>query len=165
MSENSNKEISKINDEQIDDNNIPLLKPLKEKKPRPPKTAKQIEQFENARLKRQEILKEKNLNKKLEASKLLLEHGYTLPEKKEVINEKPKVIKPDDSDDESDNEVVIIKKKKKPKKKTYIIEESSEDEDESEKVKQIYKQSRQMVSQQNKKSIIKVNNPHNYFVD
>ena len=181
MSDITIKENMEHQDEEINDEQIPLQKPLKEKKPRQPKTPKQLEQFENARLKRQANIQEKQLTKKIEASKLLLENGYTKAQETTVKHEdKTKVItkpkyKPDpipivsDDDSESENEIVIIKKKKKPKKKTYIIEASSdEDEDEEEKVKEVYRQSRQMVSQQNKKSIIKVHKNTvvpNYFGD
>lgn len=152
-----------------DDSDTPLQKPLKvkEKKPRKPKTEKQLQQFENARLKRQEKIKESKLNKKIEASKLLLEHGYQAP-LTPVHHEPKRVDETTEEENSEDNEIIIIKKKKKPKKKTYIIQESSDDDsdDEEEKVKQIYNKSRQMVSQQNKKSMIKIHKPsHNYFVE
>ena len=150
-----------------DDSDTPLQKPLKvkEKKPRKPKTEKQLQQFENARLKRQEKIKESKLNKKIEASKLLLEHGYQAP--LTPVHQEP-IDETTEEENSEDNEIIIIKKKKKPKKKTYIIQESSDDDSdgEEEKVKQIYNKSRQMVSQQNKKSMIKIHKPsHNYFVE
>ena len=190
MSDNTFKENMEINNVACDDD-IPIQKPLKEKKPRKPKTEKQLEQFKNACLnKRQENIKQKNLAKKIAASKILLENGYVqaentvplIPISKEGVKDletfdtshtktkpKEKVINhkaiSDEDSEESDNDIIIIKKKKKPKKKTYIIEESSDDEEEEqEKVQQIYKQ-RQMVSQQNKRSIIKIHTPNNYFVD
>jgi len=158
---------------------VPLEKPIKkvietipiakEVKPKKARTPAQLAQFENARVKRQANIKLKEENKKLEASKLLLDNGYVKKddvkstEIKKVIPE-PVDITTDESEGES--EIIIVKKKKKPKKKTYIIEESSDEEDEKEKAKEIYKKSRNMVSQQNKKSIIQIKkNYENYFVD
>ncbi|MEI6371493.1 MAG: hypothetical protein WCO49_17570 [Nostocales cyanobacterium ELA608] len=160
---------------------VPLEKPIKkvietipiakETKPKKARTPAQLAQFENARVKRQANIKLKEDNKKLEASKLLLDNGYVKKddvkptEIKKVIQE-PVDVTTDES--EAESEIIIVKKKKKPKKKTYIIEESSDDEEyEINKAKEVYKKSRNMVSQQNKKSIIKVNTPSflNYFVD
>jgi len=78
---------------------------------------------------------------------------------------------------DSEDEVVVVKKKKKvkevPKKKKKIItieisDSESESEDEPEPVKQAPLKPRQMVTQQNKKSLIKVHKPVeqiNYFCD
>jgi hypothetical protein len=159
--------------ENIEDD-TPLEKPLKEsvdkqsiKKPRKPKTPAQLEQFEKIRLKRLDALKQKREEKKLEASKLLLDNGYI---KKEDLpsKEMPKqILTPhiddDKTDSESDNDIIIVKKKKKPKKKTIIIEES--DDEEPEVIYDKVKKSRNFVSQQNKKSVIKIHQPYeNYFV-
>jgi predicted DNA-binding protein (UPF0251 family) len=180
MAEISAKEETDINNG--NDMNEPLTKPIKEKKPRPPKTQAQLEQFEKVRLKRAESLKQKSIAKKIEASKLLLEHGIELPSKdepkikEELPQAKPKyhqeLTPKSDTDDESDDEppVIIVKKKKKKKQpKTIIIEESDSDEED---VQQHYinkvKEARHFVSQQNKKSLIKVhkkNDIPNYFVD
>ena len=164
---------------------IPLEKPIKkvdeslpitkEKKPKKPRSPAQIKQFEDVKIKRKENIIQKETSKKIEASKLLLENGYVkkddvkpveeIKTKKKVIQE-PVDVTTDES--EAESEIIIVKKKKKPKKKTYIIEESSDDEEyEINKAKEVYKKSRNMVSQQNKKSIIKVNTPSylNYFVD
>ena len=51
--------------------NIAVTKPKKEKKPR---SEKQKAQFQQVFNKRKEILEKKNLDKKIEASKLLLQH-------------------------------------------------------------------------------------------
>ena len=181
MAEITTKEETDINNG--NDMNEPLTKPIKEKKPRPPKTQKQLEQFEKVRLKRAESLKQKSIAKKIEASKLLLEHGIELPSKAEpkVKEELPSKAKPkyhqeltpkDDTDDESDDEppVIIVKKKKKKKQpKTIIIEESDSDEEDAQQhyINKV-KEARHFVSQQNKKSLIKVhkkNEVPNYFVD
>jgi len=119
----------------------------------------------------QEILqknREKNkLNKKIEASKILLENNIDITTKKkpkqvEEEEEKPIKKKPikkivEESDDEED--VIIVKKKKKPK--TIIIEES---ESENDSVETIPEKKRALKSQENKKSSIKMNNqlPSNF---
>jgi hypothetical protein len=169
------------------DINEPLTKPIKEKKPRPPKTQAQLEQFQKVRLKRAESLKQKTITKKIEASKLLLSHGIELPAKPIIQEEKlpakkqniKQVLTPTHKDveeeSESDDEppVIIVKKKKKKKQpKTIIIEESDSESDNESDANQHYinkvKQARHFVSQQNKKSLIKVhkkNDVPNYFVD
>jgi hypothetical protein len=182
MAEITTKEGTDINNG--NDMNEPLTKPIKEKKPRPPKTQAQLEQFEKVRLKRAESLKQKSINKKIEASKLLLEHGIELPAKPIIQEEKlpakkqniKQVLTPtyknveDESDSDDEPPVIIVKKKKKKKQpKTIIIEESDSDEEDAE---QHYmnkvKEARHFVSQQNKKSLIKVHKKQevpNYFVD
>ena len=152
------------------DVDVPLEKQsvIKEKikKPRKPKTPGQLEQFEKVRLKRLEDIKQKNVQKKIEASKLLLDNGYVKKEEivqKDIQPEKIKTPHIDDiAEDESDNEIIIVKKKPK-KKKTFIIEESSDDDDDEELAKEAYKE-RKFVSQQKKKSVIKIHQPPNYFV-
>jgi hypothetical protein len=172
------------NNDEKDNEEIPLEKPVigKQtiKKERKPKTPAQLEQFEKVRMKRLDKLKEKKELQKIEASNLLLKNGYVKKEEVKPVDEiKPqktldKKIKKEPVDittdeSEAESEIIIVKKKKKPKKKTYVIEESSDDDEEYEinKAKEIYKKSRNMVSQQNKKSIIKVNTPsyHNFFVE
>jgi hypothetical protein len=182
MAEITTKEGTDINNG--NDMNEPLTKPIKEKKPRPPKTQAQLEQFEKVRLKRAESLKQKSIAKKIEASKLLLEHGIELPAKPITQEEKlpakkqniKQVLTPtyknveDESDSDDEPPVIIVKKKKKKKQpKTIIIEESDSDEEDAE---QHYmnkvKEARHFVSQQNKKSLIKVHKKQevpNYFVD
>lgn len=179
---------------EINDINEPLQKPIKNtpvsintdepkpKKPRKPKTPAQLEQFEKVRQKRLESLKQKSINKKIEASKLLLSHGIELPAKESKIKEDLPQAKPkyhqeltpthkDDTDNESDEEppVIIVKKKKKKKQpKTIIIEESSDEEDDQQHYINKVKEARHFVSQQNKKSLIKVHKKQevpNYFVD
>jgi len=190
MADSTDKEITEMNDI-----NEPLQKPIKNipvsmntdepkpKKPRKPKTPAQLQQFERVRQKRLESLQQKTINKKIEASKLLLSHGIELPSKAEpkIKEELPSKAKPkyhqeltpkDNTDDESDDEppVIIVKKKKKKKQpKTIIIEESDSDEDDAQQhyINKV-KEARHFVSQQNKKSLIKVHKKQevpNYFVD
>jgi len=164
------------NDDIREDEEIPLEKPVigKQtiKKERKPKTPAQLEQFEKVRLKRLDKLKEKKELEKIEASKLLLNNGYVKKEElppKKTIEPIKQILTPhtdDKTDNESDNDdenVIIVKKKKKPKKKTIIIEESDESEEEPQVV---YKKTRDLISQQNKKSVLKIHRPqvHDYFV-
>jgi len=130
-------------------------KPVKEDKRKQPRTEAQLKHFENMRKKREDNLKQKLLDKKIEASKILLENDVK-PKKK---------AKPEESDEE---EVIIIEKKKKqkPKTKRIIIEESSSDESSEEEEEQERKPKskapeRKFKSQQNKKSIIKINGVNN----
>jgi len=155
-----------------DDEQIPLEKPIIDKKTikkeRKPKTPAQLEQFEKVRLKRLDKLKEKKELQKIEASKLLLNNGYVKKEElppKKTIEPIKQILTPhvDNESDNDDENVIIVKKKKKPKKKTIIIEESDESEEEPEVV---YKKTRDLISQQNKKSVLKIHRPqvHDYFV-
>jgi hypothetical protein len=164
-------------------------KPIK--KERKPKTPAQLEQFEKVRLKRLDAIKEKKELQKIEASKLLLNNGYVKKEDlpaKETIEPIKQVFTPhinDDAqaslsfkvgqspylkldkteDEESDDQVIVVKKKKKPKKKTIIIEESDEeDEEEPEIIYNKVKKTRDFITQQNKKSVLKIHRPHDYFI-
>jgi len=150
-----------------------------------PRTEKQKAQFQQVMSKRQENIEKKKLEKKLEASKLLAEKDpeffkqlHSKNDKKEQIVEvptpvfeeqvkpikklkgkkEPTVIELDNTDEESEESVIIVKKKSKPKKKKKIIveepEESSSSSDED--VVQLPKPKRNFVSQQNRKSVIKI---------
>jgi hypothetical protein len=110
------------------------------KKPRAPKTVKQMESFKKLQAKRKEILDSKRLDKKIEASKLLLQHDI-----------KPVRQIKEESDDEPD--IIYVKKPKK--KKQIVIEESDSDEESVEKV-QVSKPANWGKSQKNKKSVVKV---------
>jgi hypothetical protein len=137
-----------------------VVKPDKEdKRKTKPRSEAQLQHFENMRIKRQENIEKSKLNKKIEASKVLLENDLKVVPKKEK-----KVVKKVVEESSDEEEVIIIeKKKKKPKQKRIIIEESSSEEEEEEveeKPKEDikYASSRKFKSQQNKKSIIKINN-------
>jgi len=107
----------------------------------------------------------KKLNKKIEASKILLENDIdVIPKKKlnknleledetQTIKKKPnkKII---EEESESEEDIIIVKKKKKPKK--IIIEESDTDSD-NDSVKTIEPKKRNLKSQENKKTSIKIN--------
>lgn len=119
----------------------PVTTPIpKVKKPR---SDKQMEAFYRAKEKRDANLVQHNLNKKIQASKLLLENDIKPPQREPVREperepeqrQKPKkVVKQVYVDDESESEIEEIQyiRKKKPKKiikKVYIDESSSEEED------------------------------------
>jgi len=168
----NNDDISE-NEQSSDSDTLTKSKPKKiiQKKEKilEPKPKKRMTESQLNNLKKgQEILqknREKNkLNKKIEASKILLENNIDVAPKKsdtdeEKIKKKP-VKKVVEESDEEDN-VIILKKKKKPK--TIIVEES-ESESESETVQPI-KQKLPLKSQENKKSSIKINHPNfsNFF--
>ena len=167
------------NDDTNDDEQIPLEKPvigkIPIKKERKPKTPAQLEQFEKVRMKRLDKLKEKKELQKIEASKLLLNNGYVKKEElppKKTIEPIKQILTPhiddktDNETDDDNNDVIIVKKKKKPKKKTIIIEESDSEEEEPEIVYNKVKKTRDFITQQNKKSVLKIHRPqvHDYFV-
>jgi hypothetical protein len=176
-----------------DSENVPLTKSkggrpknppkVKEKKPR---TEKQIEAFNKAQQKIKEIREKKKEEKKIEASKLLLEKGIELPVlfKKELTeNETTPLTKkqpkpqpvlnlpPEEGQDtgpEEEEEIVYIKKDKKvkpiPKKKRKKIivyqDNSSDSESDSSSDEEIEEEEdlkpKHFKSQRNKKSLIKV---------
>ena len=136
------------------DAEVPLLKEKPIKKPR---TQKQIDAFLKASTARQASVENKMMVKKIEASKLLL--GLNIPITDKAIKHQHKPIQEDDfnTENESDSSVeeIIVKraKKKKKKKRVIVMEDSSSEEDEPEPRRP---QPRHTISQQNKKSIIKV---------
>ena len=127
--------------------------PIKVKKPRPPKTEKQLEGLKKAQSVRRANLEKINYEKKLEASKFLMEHEEKLKANPELKIKKQKIVVQESSEEESESEpeIVYIKKHRKTKKDKIIIEESeSETEEEPEKyVKPFGK------SHRNKKSVVK----------
>ena len=149
--------------------NSPLLKPTKEKKPR---SEKQLQSFITC----SEKLKEKHVKKlhekKITAAKLLLDNNIShksFEPIKETVIEKEK--------ESSDEEIIYLKRekdkktKKKPKVKTIILSSSESEsetdiEPETEIIPIIEKK---FISQQNKKSLIKIHkiepNKKNYFAD
>jgi len=150
------------------ENEVPLVKEKASKKEKINKkkirSEKQQESFKKAFETRMNNIEKRKLEKKVEASKVLLENEFKFKEKEEVPKIKKvikKVIEPESS---SEEETIIVekrKKKKKPKTKRIIVEESSESEGETDKEDSIDEQppikEKQFKSQQNKKSVIKVN--------
>jgi hypothetical protein len=145
------------------------------KKPRkkmPPKTEKQMQQFQVAMQKRKESIENKKLEKKIEASKLLLQYGITpTPQNTPVKQHKTKKVV--EVSEESSEEEIIIKTVKKPKKKKVIKVEVSDSSDSDEPdqppAQQTKSSSSQFRKQQYQKpsSVIKVhdNKPKYYFAD
>ena len=218
MSKNVKIEKSVVIEE--DDSSIPLTKPLKKdkkieiqqeepqklvdenvksttvkiKKPRKPKTENQLKQFhESCIKKRMDNIEKKNYEKKLEASKFLLEHEQKMknntvkPEPKKSESKKletiPEESSSESSEESSEEEEKVIVQKKKPKKETkkkstkkkkiikVIVSDSDSDDDSDDSHSSIEQpKKRNMVSQRNKKSLIKVyensyKHPTNYFCD
>lgn len=138
----------KIKQDEIKQPEEVKMPPIKEKRPR---SAKQLEQFEIIKQKRAESIAKAKELKKVEAAKLLLEvENKTIkPVKKQEVKEEP---------ESSSEEQIIIKKDKKKKKKTKVIIMASSESSESESTKSDHMPVRKFTHQQNKKSIIKVNN-------
>ena len=129
--------------EKVEDKKISLEKPKK------PRSEKQIEQFKKIAETRKSNVEQRKLEKKIEASKLLLEHDIKPVTKKE---KKQPIVITKESESESDSEPeIIVVSKKKPKKKPIKIEiEESSSEEEVKEPKQ-----REFKHQNYKKSIIK----------
>jgi hypothetical protein len=154
--------------EEIEENENVQNEPLtKQKKGRPKKAIKSIEisdvipakkerteKQKEAFAKAQETVKANRLkkleDKKVEASKLLLEKGIEFPAK----------IEPPVVEEEPENEIIYVKKqraKPKPKKKKIIVYQDESSEESSEEEQEIhFKKSKNFKTQQNKKSVIKV---------
>jgi hypothetical protein len=142
---------------------------IKEKKPRKPKTEKQMESFKLVAAKRQENIKQQKIVKKIEASKYLLEHDELPYKAKLKAKSAPKQISIDSdnsSSDESQPKIIIKKVHKKKKKPVIIHVESSDEEstDEEEPIEEPIKKNK-FISQKNKKSLIQIVPVKKYFVD
>lgn len=117
-------------------------------KPKKVLSEKQLETLAKGRENRKLKIEESKLNKKIEASKLLLQEEHK--NRKKEVKKEVKVEAESESDEE---EVVIIEKKRKPKKKVkkIIIQESESDEEEEQ---EIVVPEKKMKSQRNKKTIV-----------
>lgn len=117
-------------------------------KPKKVLSDKQLETLAKGRENRKLKIEESKLNKKIEASKLLLQEEHK--NRKKEVKKEVKVEAESESDEE---EVVIIEKKRKPKKKVkkIIIQESESDEEEEQ---EIVVPEKKMKSQRNKKTIV-----------
>lgn len=187
-----------MSDNVIEEYNVPLLKQPRQKKssqnteavkepvkkPRPPKTEKQMEQFKKVIAARKQKVEENKLKKKIEASKFLLEQGIIKEDKQEVKAELKKPAKQQaptkewdlenqtDSESSSEEQIVVVKKKKKAKKKIIVMQSETDSESESSDEKPVVH--RKFKTQQNKKSVVKIHkepitnipnkNYKNYFV-
>jgi hypothetical protein len=151
---------------------VPPTKPVKEKKPRAPKTPAQLEAFQKAMQKRKANIEIKKQEKKVEASKILLENDI---KPKEVVKKsrKPRTVVIEESESDDEPNVVYIKKRSsKKKKKKIIVESETDSETESESDIEIKHKKSFETSHQNKKSVkgITVVEPikksyHNFFAD
>jgi hypothetical protein len=164
-----NQENQEINQ---DINEIPLLKAKK------PRTVKQMEAFEKLRQKRTDNIANKKELMKIEASKILLAADIKIDKLKPKKEREP--------DTSSSEEEIVIRKSKsikdKKKKKKIVIVQDSDSETESDEYDDIVEEKpkqRSFLTQQNKKSVIKINNqsihdhvkikipydPKKYFLD
>lgn len=155
----------------------PKVKKSEELKPKKKMTENQLNNLKKGHEVLQKNREAKKLNKKIEASKILLENNIDITTKKKVNknvdseDEKPTIKKKPTKkiieESESEEDVIIVKKKKKPRQ--IIIEESDTDSDtDSIKTQPIEPKRRPLKSQENKKTSIKINNPlpnnfMNYF--
>ncbi len=135
--------------------------PMKEKKPRAPKTQKQLDAFKLTLEKRKNAVEQRGLNKKIESAKLLLATEM----KKQPVPDKQtkpsKIISDKDYSSDSSSEEEIVVKKKKKSKKIVIVESSdssSSSSSESEKEQPMKKKDFGR-THQNKKSVVKVHQP------
>jgi hypothetical protein len=128
---------------------------IKEEKVKKPRSEKQIQAFVNAQEKRKANIELKKQEKKVEASKIILEHETKTAKPVKKAKEVAEV------ESSSEEEVIIIetkKKSKKPKKPKRIIVEESESESEEEEAP-APKKEKSFKSQQNKRSVIQVHKP------
>lgn len=147
-------------------------------KAKKPRSEKQMENFKKLQEKRKEAIEKKKLEKKIEASKLLLEQdqretGLSITPPAVIQKKKTKELAPPPSEDEEESDssvekiIVNVKNKKKTKKKAKEIiiynDEDSESEEEEEEqqeyqmVQGLSKQPKRILkTQQNKKSKTKI---------
>ena len=156
-------------EEEIKD--TPILKPKAKRK----MSENQMKNLEVGRQRRKEKLEEKKESLKMEYAKKLYEEDLKNKPPKPATHEQenPKQSKPKSKplpveESSSEDEEVIIRSKqstKKKKKKKVVIELSSSDDDSD--MEDDVKPTRNMVTQQNKRSVIKVTEPirKNYFAD
>ena len=162
----------------------PILKPKKKRE----MTEKQKASLEVGRQKRKEKIEEKKESLKMEYAKKLYESSLEVSDpqtsKEDLKNKppkpdtygqnhpiqtksksKPKPAPVEESSSEEEEVIIRSKQSKKKKKKKVVIELSSSDDDSD--MEDDVKPTRNMVSQQNKKSVIKVTEPikKNYFAD
>ena len=147
-SKNKKEELTKIVQEYVE-------KPEPEKKPRPPKSEKQLESMKKALEVRRGNIEKRKYDKKVAASKFLVEHEARQDEAINKPQPKPKkqIIVHEERDESSDSEpeIVFIKKPKKSKRNKIIVQESdSESESDEEPIQKQFGK-----SHQNKKSVVK----------
>ena len=151
------------------------VKPAKEKKPRAPKTQAQLEAFQKAMEKRKINIELKKQEKKVEASKILLENEKLKETSKPAVKRirKPKTVVVEESSSEDEPNVVYIKKRSSRKKKKIIVQSETESETEAEPEIEIKHRESFGKSHQNKKTVkttITQVDPnkksyHNFFTD
>ena len=174
MSELATKQ-QEVKEENLSDDEV-VLKPKKVKRIC---SEKQLEALKKNRECNNKLRTEEAKEKKLKRAIELIEKNKDVKTKALQITKEPE--SNSSSDSSSEEEVVIVKKKRekvkekpKKKKKKIIIEisDSESEEEEEEDPEPVKKQkplkARDMITQQNKKSLIKVHKPAeptNYFCD
>ena len=174
MSELATKQ-QEVKEENLSDDEV-VLKPKKVKRIC---SEKQLEALKKNRDCNNKLRTEEAKEKKLKRAIELVEKHKVVETKALQITKEPE--RDSSSDSSSEEEVVIVKKKRekvkekpKKKKKKIIIEisDSESEEEEEEDPEPVKKQkplkARDMITQQNKKSLIKVHKPVepiNYFCD
>ena len=131
-----------------------------------PKTEAQLKQFELVKQKRQESVEKRKLEKRIEASKLLLAHNIPIPETPVSVPTKTAPTpppSPEESSSSEEEEIIVKKAAKKPRKKRVIkieMSDSDSSESEPEPVKhEPPKKNKSFRSQQNRKSVITMHTP------
>jgi hypothetical protein len=147
--------------EDLEEENIPLTKPKKPRKQmeKKPRTEAQIKAFQVAQQRLKEVNEKRKIDKQIEASKLLLGLNNKPVAKPKPVNTVSEV-------SSSSEEEIILKKatklpaeiKKKKKRRVIVMEDSSSEEDDTPPQPK-RPEPRHTISQQNKKSIIKVHQP------
>jgi len=165
--------VDDIKEENLSDDEV-VLKPKKVKRIC---SEKQLEALKKNRECNNKLRTEEAKEKKLKRAIELVEKHKVVETKAKQITKEPE--SDSSSDSSSEEEVVIVKKKRekikekpKKKKKKTIIEISDSESESGEEPEPVKKQkplkAREMITQQNKKSLIKVHKPVepiNYFCD
>jgi len=148
-----------MDNNEIQENQEHIQVPLE--KAKKPRSEKQLEHFKNMALKRKENIEKKKLEKKIEASKLLLEHEIITPAPIITNKKQKKELSPlpseeeEESDESAEKIIVNVKNKKKKKKaKEIIIYNDDSESEEEEGGYEIIEPKRALKTQQNKKTKI-----------
>ena len=169
MSEINELEKDRDEENSEDEEEVPLLKQKKVRKPmeKKPRSEAQIAQFQRVIEKKRERDENARNLRELNAAKLLLKQKDE--QRKSKKDDVVAPIEDSSSSSSEEEEVIVVKKKKekkvvveKKKKKKYVIELSDSSEDEPD--QPVPHATRKMISQQNKKSLIKVHS-QNFFAD
>lgn len=153
--EKDNENLKEEIQEPIEENDSLLkTKSKKVKKELTEGQKKALNAMNDARTKKKEEKLKQQYLKIMEKEKSIVE--APIPSVKKEVKKKMKPIVEDVESESSDEEIII--KKKKKKKKVIVIEESDESEDEEEEEVNYKPKSREMKTQQNRRSLIQQHN-------